>query len=84
MAGPRPVVMTRDSPPPFCHHQKLAASDLKQRTVIMSSLIPFSFESHSVRAFNINGAPWFVGKDVAEALGYKDPTTAIRSHCKGC
>lgn len=49
----------------------------------MSSLIPFSFESHSVRAFNINGAPWFVGKDVAEALGYKDPTTAIRSHCKG-
>lgn len=49
----------------------------------MSSLTLFSFESHSVRAFNINGAPWFVGKDVAEALGYKDPTTAIRSHCKG-
>ena len=36
----------------------------------MSSLIPFSFESHSVRAFNVDGIPWFVGKDVAEALGY--------------
>ncbi|WP_310227456.1 BRO family protein [Acidovorax delafieldii] len=31
----------------------------------------------------INGEPWFVGKDVAEALGYADPTTAMRSHCRG-
>jgi len=49
----------------------------------MSSLIPFSFESHSVRAFNIDGTPWFVGKDVAEALGYKNPADAIIRHCRG-
>ena len=49
----------------------------------MSSLIPFSFESHSVRAFNIDGTPWFVGKDVAEAQGYKNPADAITRHCKG-
>lgn len=49
----------------------------------MSNLISFSFETHSVRAFNIDGNPWFVGKDVAEVLGYKDPTTAIKSHCRG-
>ena len=27
-----------------------------------------------------NGEPWFVGKDVAEALGYKNPQEAIRTH----
>lgn len=48
-----------------------------------AALMPFSFESRQIRAFNIDGNPWFVGKDVAEALGYQDPTTAIRSHCKG-
>ena len=36
----------------------------------MSDLIPFSFESHSVRAFTIDGNPWFVGKDVCDVLGY--------------
>ncbi len=36
----------------------------------MSALIPFSFESRSIRVLNIEGAPWFVAKDVAEALEY--------------
>lgn len=50
----------------------------------MSDLIPFSFESHQVRVLtDDNGEPLFVAKDVAEALGYKDPTTAIKSHCRG-
>ena len=48
-----------------------------------AALVPFSFENRQIRAFNIDGNPWFVAKDVAEALGYKDPTTAIKSHCKG-
>lgn len=30
-----------------------------------------------------SGEPGFVGKDVCERLGYADPTTAIRSHCRG-
>jgi len=29
-----------------------------------------------------NGDPWFVAKDVAEALGYADTDKAIRTHCK--
>lgn len=36
----------------------------------MSHLIPFSFESKSIRVLNLDGAPWFVAKDVAEALEY--------------
>jgi len=26
----------------------------------------------------INGAPWFVGKDISSALGYADPAGAVR------
>lgn len=34
----------------------------------------------SVRALVINDEPWFVGKDVAEVLGYEDTKKAIKSH----
>ncbi|MBQ7793973.1 MAG: phage antirepressor [Clostridia bacterium] len=34
----------------------------------------------SVRTILIDGQLWFVGKDVAEALGYTNPTKAIRDH----
>jgi prophage antirepressor-like protein len=30
----------------------------------------FTFEGASVRTVEIDGAPWFVAKDVAERLGY--------------
>lgn len=49
----------------------------------MSNIAPFNFDGQSVRVLEINGEPWFVGKDVAEALGYKDTTNAIKQHCKG-
>ena len=49
----------------------------------MGSMTPYSFEGSSVRALEIDGEPWFVGKDVAEALGYKDTINAIKQHCKG-
>lgn len=49
----------------------------------MSSLIPFQFGAASIRVVEIDGEPWFVGKDVAIALGYADPTNAIKQHCKG-
>lgn len=57
--------------------------DVIRITYMSTQLIPFSFESHSIRVIQIDGDPWFVGKDVAEVLGYKDPTTAIKSHCRG-
>ena len=33
-----------------------------------------------IRAVEIDGEPWLVGKDVALALGYKNPQEAIRNH----
>ena len=37
-------------------------------------------EFGSVRAAEIDGSPWFVGKDVAEALGYADANKAVAMH----
>ena len=39
-----------------------------------------SEEFGEIRTVNINGEPWFVGKDVAVALGYTNPQKAIRDH----
>jgi prophage antirepressor-like protein len=48
-----------------------------------ANLIPFDFDGTAVRGLNIDGDPWFVAKDVADALGYANPQKAIRDHCKG-
>lgn len=37
-------------------------------------------EFGTVRVVMINEIPWFVGKDVAEALGYNEPHKAIQRH----
>lgn len=37
-------------------------------------------EFGEIRTIDQNGEPWFVGKDVATALGYKDTVNAIKSH----
>lgn len=34
----------------------------------------------AIRAVEIDGEPWLVGKDVALALGYKDSINAVKSH----
>ena len=47
----------------------------------MNDLTTFSNpEFGQVRTVEINGTPWLVGKDVASALGYKNPQRAIRDH----
>lgn len=33
-----------------------------------------------VRTIEIDNEPWFVGKDVAEALGYRDTSDALKKH----
>jgi hypothetical protein len=47
-------------------------------------LYRFSNEDHfdNVRTVEIDGEIWFVGNDVASALGYKRPGDAVRQHCK--
>lgn len=46
----------------------------------MNELKQFNFESNQVRALLINNEPWFVGKDVALSLGYKDTSDALKKH----
>ena len=49
----------------------------------MSNITPYTFEGASVRALEIDGEPWFVGKDVAAVLGYANETDALNTHCRG-
>lgn len=39
-----------------------------------------SKEFGDVRTVTINGEPWFVGRDVAGALGYAKPENAVKAH----
>ncbi|AAL97097.1 TPA: ORF6C domain-containing protein [Streptococcus pyogenes] len=40
----------------------------------------FNFNGQKVRTLTINNEPYFVGKDVADVLGYQNPQKAIRDH----
>ena len=46
----------------------------------MNELQLFNFENNQVRTLLINDEPWFVGKDVAEILGYSNPRDALSKH----
>lgn len=46
----------------------------------MNELQVFNFENNQVRTLLINDEPWFVGKDVANILGYERATKAIQDH----
>lgn len=42
-----------------------------------------SEEFGEIRTAEIDGKPYFVGTDVAKALGYNNPRDAVSRHCKG-
>lgn len=46
----------------------------------MNEIREWSFEGASVRTVEIDGEPWFVGKDVAERLGYNNVNKAVQMH----
>lgn len=46
----------------------------------MNEVQLFNFENHEVRSLVINDEPWFVGKDVAEVLGYQNGSRDINRH----
>ena len=46
----------------------------------MNELKLFSFKNNNVRSVIIDDEPWFVGKDVAEVLGYSNPRDALSRH----
>lgn len=45
-----------------------------------NTLKVFNFESNEVRTLLINNAPWFVGKDVADILEYRNGSRDINRH----
>lgn len=44
-----------------------------------AEIIPFCFESESIRVISKDGDPWFVAKDVCEILGLTNPSMALES-----
>ncbi|NYS33507.1 phage antirepressor KilAC domain-containing protein [Streptococcus danieliae] len=40
----------------------------------------FKFKGQEVRTVDINGEPYFVGKDVSTVLGYRDTSDALKRH----
>lgn len=51
----------------------------------MNKLRVFNSEEFGeIRTVSINGEPWFVGKDVAGALGYKNTKDALATHVDNC
>ena len=46
----------------------------------MEELRTWNFEDHEVRTVEIDGEPWFVGKDVATVLGYQNGSKALSDH----
>ncbi|WP_154195307.1 Bro-N domain-containing protein [Xylella fastidiosa] len=50
----------------------------------MNAITPFQFESQAVRTVvDDHGEVWFVGKDVADVLGYTNHNKALGDHCRG-
>lgn len=46
----------------------------------MNELQVFNFENHKVRSILLSDEPWFVGKDVADVLGYQNGSRDINRH----
>lgn len=57
---------------------------MRLESQVSNDIVPRVFTNHEfgqIRTFaGDDGTPWFVGKDVASALGYTNPQKAIRDH----
>jgi len=50
----------------------------------MNELIKFDYSGHEIMGIkDEDGNPWFIAKDVADILGYTNPSKAVNTHCKG-
>jgi len=62
------------------HAPRFAISENVAR---IKPVTPFNFHGFPVRVIDDgNGEPWFIAKDIAEALGYANTSKAINVHCK--
>lgn len=65
-------------------HISLALNKERKEETELNELQIFQNEEFGqVRTVDIDGKTYFVGKDVANALGYSNPRDAISRHCKG-
>lgn len=46
----------------------------------MNEITTFDFKGNDIRTIVIDCEPYFVGKDVAKVLGYKDTADALKKH----
>lgn len=46
----------------------------------MNNIQIFKYEDNDVRTVDLNGEPWFIGKDVAAVLEYSNPRKALADH----
>ena len=46
----------------------------------MNEIQLFTFKNEQVRTLLINNEPWFIGKDIAQILGYSNPRDALSKH----
>ena len=61
----------------YCYFCELQTIHISEISTFNSNLHP---EFGNLRTLTIDGEPWFVGKDVAEALGYSNTKKAILDH----
>ena len=52
----------------------------KQEELIMTDTEVYDFEGKNVRTMVLGEEPWFVGKDIAKALEYKNVSKALKDH----
>lgn len=52
----------------------------REQKKIMNALQRFSYNGSNVRTVQKDGETWFVGKDVAQVLGYSDVNKAVAMH----
>ena len=45
-----------------------------------NKITSWNYDDQLVRSLVHNGEPWFVGKDIASSLGYKDTVNALKEH----
>ena len=70
------------------HHSintTLAAPRFAKAEIVaqIKPVTPFDFHGFPVRVIEDgHGEPWFIAKDIAEALGYANTSKAINTHCK--
>lgn len=55
---------------------------LTRGNTMTNNLAMFNFEDQNIRVLTVDEAIWFVAKDVASALGFKDTVKAVSTHCK--